>query len=284
MCENKPRQETKRDMEYKYWEEFNQNTCHFDDANSFIRAIESLHANSGNNYIYRGQFCHTWTLLPAYLRLQTIDLNQYRKMLLDYMRIGHSNGLSLPLDNPFESQIDPERQRLLFLKTGPVGISHAKVPSAVVAHAQHNGLPTELLDATRDPLVACFFATWNNSCKNNEGTNKSAIWILNEQVLYAQTNLRVLTYPISASFTPNQKSVFLWNSTWNHSQGTYMKPFEEELLKVNNVNDAVCRFVLSEKANEGLRDLLDERGFTFASMFPDWRYFANSIKKKRGIC
>ena len=271
-------------MAYKYCEEFNQNTRYFDGANSFIRAIESLYTNSGINYIYRGQCCYSWTLLPAFLRLQTIDQNQYRDMLMDYMRIGQSNGLILPLDNPFESQIDPVRQRLLFLKTGPVDIQHAKVPSAVVAHAQHNGLPTELLDATRDPLVASFFATWNNSCENEEVTNKSVIWILSEQALYESTNLRVLTYPISASFTPNQKSVFLWNSTWNHHQGTYMEPFEEELLRVKNLKDALHRFVLSEKANVELRDVLDKRGITYASMFPDWRYIANSIKEKRGLC
>ncbi len=283
MAENNPKQETKCDIAYKYCEEFSENTRCFDDADSLISAIESFHAKSGNRYIYRGQRCFSWLLLPAILRSQNPDVNQYRDMLKEYMRIGYYNGLTLPLDNPFEAQIDPNRQRLLFLNTGPADVPHAKAPSAVVAHAQHYGLPTELLDATRDPLVACFFTTWNNGCENKEDANKSVIWIFNEQELYARTNLRVFTYPISASFTPNQKSVFVWNSTWDFAGDTYMKPFEEELLRIVSIDGAFYRYVISEKATVELRGVLDKRGITYASMFPDWRDFANSIKVKRGF-
>lgn len=265
-----------------------EDTVCFDDAEAFIRELETFHAKSGTYHIYRGQHCDFWTLLPAYLRLDsTINLNRYQQMLLDYMKIGLHNGLDLPLDKPYESLIDPMRQRLLHLKGGPVDSPHrnSEVPSALVAHAQHHGLPTELLDATRDPLVASFFAAWNINNINDEPSSSSVVWILNEEVLYGYTNLRVFTYPMSASFTPNQQSVFMWDNTWGISEGSYTHPFEEELLqvKVNDRQGAFRRFVLSKDATLELRSILDKRGVSYSSMFPDWRDFASCIIDKHGF-
>ncbi len=283
---NQTGQEATCDKKYKYEKEFLEDTVCFEDAEAFIRELETFHAKSGVHHIYRGQHCDFWTLLPAYLRLDTtIDLNQYRQMLLGYMKKGLHNGLDLPLDKPYESLIDPMRQRLLYLEGGPVDSPHRnnEVPSALVAHAQHHGLPTELLDATRDPLVASFFAAWNINNINDKPSGNSVVWILNENKLYKQTNLRVFTYPMSASFTPNQKSVFMWDSTWGHNKGSYEQPYEKELLKVTDRCGAFRRFVLSKEATVELRSILDKRGVTYTSMFPDWRDIACSIKKEHGF-
>ncbi|MDE2749588.1 MAG: FRG domain-containing protein [Chloroflexota bacterium] len=277
-----PELEATYDKKYEYENEFQEHTVCFDDAEAYIKWIETFHAKCGDHHIYRGQRCHSWTLLPAYLRLQTYDLNKYRQMLMDYFQIGLFNGLDLPLDKPYESLIDPVRQRLVFTDRGPVDNPHMQAPSALVAHAQHNGLPTELLDATRDPMVASFFAVWKNTGENREPLNESVIWAFNENELYARTNLRVWTYPVSASFTPNQKSVFLWDSGGS-GRSDYSKPFEEELLHAKDIEGAFRRIVLCKKAIIGLQDILEKRGVTYTSMFPDWRDIACSIKKKCGF-
>ncbi|MDE2859182.1 MAG: FRG domain-containing protein [Chloroflexota bacterium] len=275
---NQPGQEATCDNEYKYEEEFRNNTTYFDDAERFINFIEKFHVKSGNHHIYRGQRCHSWRLFPANLRFPPYDPNKYRQMLMEYMQIGIFNGLDLPLYKPYESLIDPIRQRLIFLGNCLDENRYIEVPSAIVAHAQHNGLPTELLDATRDPLVASFFAVWKNSGENGEPLDNSVLWIFNERELYARTNLRVFTYPLSASFTPNQKSVFMWDSG-GYNRSDHTLPFEEELLKVKDINGAFYRIVLCKKAIIGLRDFLEKRFITYTSMFPDWRDIACSIKE-----
>lgn len=58
---------------------------------------------------------------------------------------------------------------------------HPLLASPSVALAQHHGIPTFLLDWTRNPITSCHFASSGNS-----GENGLAVWALNISPLYSE--------------------------------------------------------------------------------------------------
>jgi FRG domain len=49
--------------------------------------------------------------------------------------------------------------------------------------AQHYGMTTDLLDFTRNPLIACFFAFWDEGNEAEETTQDSAIFVVDAEML-----------------------------------------------------------------------------------------------------
>jgi hypothetical protein len=181
-----------------------------------------------------------------------------------------------------------------------------------LAVAQHNGLPTRVLDWTVSPLVAAHFATWEAEFRNEDGV----IWCVNadivrDQVLpeHLRDHLRekkafVYSVPLLERHFPSLE-------TFDHMQGKtgdVMIFFEPPSIDARIQNqfgilsamngpskshDAflqqcsptrpglVCRIVIDHSAKPEIRDILDQNNITERMLFPglpglcDWlrRYY-----------
>jgi len=118
------------------------------------------------HWIYRGQSDHNWNLTSSLQRLDTPHLGDIEKDLLK----NYKNNLHLYCDAPL-----PE-DTLSYL-----------------AHMQHHGTPTRLLDFTESPIIAAFFA-YENIPKfiTFDKTEFIAIWVINISWLKMETIKKLL--------------------------------------------------------------------------------------------
>ena len=121
---------------------------------------------SGNHWIFRGQSDQNWPLMCGLQRLYTRRIGEIEKELLRK----YKNGISLH--------------------------DQAKLPEdslGLLAHMQHYGGPTRLLDFTESAYIAAFFAY--ESIPKFISFNDSdciAIWILNSSWLKVETHNKLL--------------------------------------------------------------------------------------------
>ena len=139
-----------------------------------------------------------------------------------------------------------------------------------LAIAQHHGLPTRLMDWTRNPLVAAFFAV------EKEHRGDSVIYIYRERHYIDITKHRhPLDHPTVGRFIPDhvtkritaQAGLFTIHPDWR-------KPFDEPTLE---------RLVIKHDFRHPLKKILFRYGRHRASLFPDldgWRRTSSGLERK----
>jgi hypothetical protein len=122
-------------------------------------------------YVFRGQSNSSWGLKSSFERAaEDIESNKWpileQNMLLEFKRHAHHFLNHVPKDNSLVEWL---------------------------AIMQHYGCPTRLLDFTRSPYIALFFAIENAS-------SNSAIWAINTKSYNGSPNIPLWDRPFSSTY------------------------------------------------------------------------------------
>lgn len=269
-------------------------------VSSWSQLVSELHSRSlvqvcpdegdhiRSHYVFRGMDVAHWELQTSLQRLP-------RKPVTDIRVIEHSLIRS-------------------FRKYANAGAFDEKSEWYVLAVAQHNGLPTRVLDWTASPLVAAHFACGNEKYKADDGViwcvDAGALRDLNERSNRGAGSLRGISWVYDTRLL-ERSFADLDALDKSHSAGPLMLLWEPPSLDSRIANQAgllslmnspeesqsaflhresianpglVTRIVIKAKAKSEIRDMLDQNGISERSIFPglpglcDWlrRYYGKA--------
>ncbi|EML0278185.1 FRG domain-containing protein [Vibrio parahaemolyticus] len=149
-----------------------------------------------------------------------------------------------------------------------------------LAIAQHHGLATRLLDWTKNPLVACFFAV--STLPESEG----AIYALEALSLHRRVPDRTDEYELDdvkgiLGYQPkaiNPRLVSQQGLFTVHCPAHLDLPVAESLFELNETN--VRKFVIPSEQKKKIRQMLDNYGVNEATLFPDLDGLARYVNRQ----
>jgi len=295
----------------------------FSSAEDFLEALSpvSSHFRSSNSknslILFRGCSDAGWQLIPSALRdARGRSLKHQVRIETDalgrFVSECDEHGLPIPNDTSnLRAQIlELARfgaQPPLWLEAGVIWPTDPWV--ALMALAQHSGLPTRLLDWTTSPFVAAYFAAQPSKAVFED--SYLAVWALTP--FEAEIQCRVEN-PRSVVFARTARSVFkiIWMGGWQGyalvdttragnanlvaqrgfltahvlaslPNGMWNAPWNEvpleDLLGAWDSEDAprLGKFVLHRRHAPKLREYLKRYGVSTAAMFPGYAGIAKSV-------
>lgn len=137
-----------------------------------------------------------------------------------------------------------------------------------LAIAQHHGLPTRLLDWTRNPLAALYFAV------EHETKSDSAVYVLKGYpVLSTRRHPDPFEYEKVGKFVPDRI-----NARLNAQLGVFtIHPNPKQAFVSNDIE----KLIIPNKPRKELKKILDTYGINRATLFPDLDGLAVHITYQR---
>lgn len=242
---------------------------------------------SPSRTIFRGQASDAWELEPSILRGQThpvYDFLLFRSKpeqsenlifaeiyaLRIFAGYCDSTGLRIPGDSQEfrRSFLDPTTKLDSFIFHRQIWPSHEYFE--IMALAQHYALPTRLLDWTRSPYVAAYFAA--SGALKDEANGRLSVWALNiENIKPKLEDLEVI--PIPGSNNPN---IAAQNGLFTLLRQKYARgaPFEGTHCLNRYVEsrdqEALLKITLPVQEGPKIIDLCERYGVTGATLYPDF--------------
>lgn len=273
-------------------------------ASSFLKALSPIFGElPREDWLYRGVGDTTMTLIPSVLRngapffvkdkLMDGPLNTYGYQILGeletlnlFLMIADREGVRIPEDSQrFRGLLEDLRARI----EGREEILHWPPSEALsaLALAQHNGIPTRMLDWTLDAYTAAYFAA-RSAIKSRSKDGRLCVWVLWKDIVSynpsmrkdGHTNntesIRYVTVPLASN--PNlraQKGVFLIHQLFHVLPNDPVSLteytgllFSQARYAKKSLDRVLYQFTLPKSQAPELLRLLSLEGVDAASLFP----------------
>lgn len=249
--------------------------------------------------LYRGQSDSSWGLVPSILRyperilgvpnnggLVYSDFQVFKEFiyLMNFVNHCDSIGLQIPNDSP-------EFRKLYLNQNAPAGLGRAFIETALwpapelfalLALAQHHGLPTRLLDWSTRSYVAAYFSI-SDALKDQQRTGESdrlAVWVLDVTSIQLFPRLEMIRVPGSNNANlAAQAGMF----TLLRQQGVRGEAFEgdislDQYFLNQNLPVPLMKVTLPVAEAKAALGLCGLYGITGATIFPDFYGAARGAK------
>lgn len=273
-------------------------------------------------WIFRGQADSELPLIPLVLRQEIIpkyehvficaprnNREQIRAeywLIEEFRKLLDKQGLPIPEDSQgFRAGWRNEACKILDVLEGE-GTWPSDEYLSLMALAQHHRIPTRLLDWSRDPYVAAYFAAkeaamWvvGETIPPNKGVKNLSVWAFNTffSDFYHNIDGTVRTVTAPAYGNPNlhaQKGLFtlVGPKLFSPNEKVHQYPFEEyiddKVKEFKNKNEkliplpVIMKFTISiEKSREILRHLSKTFYINAATIYPGFDGAAEELKEQR---
>jgi hypothetical protein len=237
------------------------------DLNSFIGSVLEISNEFKGQVWWRGQSCYSWSLAPSVARNKNSGGYHYEQNIIKRFIQGAPSRYSTP--PPYDDNF-----AWLFLM-------------------QHHGLPTRLLDWTKSPLFACFFAVREKNYANEDGAlfalspyklNQDQI---GEYGVISPGDSRAVD-AINSAFNDNVEDV-------NYIIGIVPPEIHIRIMvqlsvftlhgnhrsfdKLPRIDNFLYKLLIPKENKDQLKNQLKQIGVTESNLFPDLDHLASDIKE-----